>query len=109
MAKLADIAKRAGVSLSTASYAMSGKRAIGVETRRRVLAAVEELRFQPHAAARALASKRSRTVALSCPTRDSSLSTMALEIVISASRAAEHQGYALMVSTAPFDDERGSP
>ena len=48
MPTLADVAKLAGVSLSTASYVMSGKRPISDETRQRVFAAMAELGFQPN-------------------------------------------------------------
>jgi DNA-binding LacI/PurR family transcriptional regulator len=99
MPTLADVAKRAGVSLSTASYVMSGKRPISGETRERVLAAMAELGFQPNNQGRALASGRSRTVALLYPLKVSTFSTIPLDFVISAAATAESRGYALMVST----------
>ncbi|MFD0663439.1 LacI family DNA-binding transcriptional regulator [Thermocatellispora tengchongensis] len=43
MATIGDVAREAGVSRSTASYALSGKRPISEEVRRRVLAAAEAL------------------------------------------------------------------
>ncbi|MFK0117132.1 LacI family DNA-binding transcriptional regulator [Streptomyces sp. NPDC090994] len=49
MARITDVARRAGVSPSTVSYALSGKRPISAETRRRVEAAVRELGYRPHA------------------------------------------------------------
>ena len=100
MPTLADVAKRAGVSLSTASYVMSGKRPISDETRRRVLAAMDELGFQPNNQGRALASGKSRTVALLYPLKTSTFSTMPLDFVISAAAAAEARGYSLVLSTA---------
>ncbi|GGU68243.1 LacI family DNA-binding transcriptional regulator [Streptomyces daghestanicus] len=48
MARITDVARRAGVSPSTVSYALSGKRPISAETRRRVEAAVRELGYRPH-------------------------------------------------------------
>src|ERR1700754_4604415 len=56
MATIGDVAKQAGVSPSTVSYVLSGKRTISEETRQRVLAAIEVLGYHPHAGARALAS-----------------------------------------------------
>jgi DNA-binding LacI/PurR family transcriptional regulator len=100
MPTLADVAKRAGVSLSTASYVMSGKRPISGQTRQRVLAAMAELGFQPNNQGRALASGRSRTVALLYPLKTSTFSTMPLDFVISAAAAAEARGYSLVLSTA---------
>lgn len=60
----ADVAARAGVSQSTVSYVMTGKRSISAETRDRVLAAMKELGFQPNAGARALAGRRSNVIGL---------------------------------------------
>lgn len=67
MVKISDVARDAGVSPSTVSYVLSGKRRISEETRRRVLASIEVLGYRPHAGARALASSRSNVVALVLP------------------------------------------
>jgi DNA-binding LacI/PurR family transcriptional regulator len=67
MATMADIAKRAGVALSTVSHTLSGKRPVSAEVRQRVLQAINDLGYQPHALARALATKRTRTIALLYP------------------------------------------
>ena len=56
MATIADVASHAGVSMSTVSYVLSGKRPISEETRQRVEEAIRELGYRPHAGARALAS-----------------------------------------------------
>ncbi|NEB04800.1 LacI family DNA-binding transcriptional regulator [Streptomyces sp. SID13726] len=69
MVKITDVARRAGVSPSTVSYALSGKRPISEETRQRVEAAVRELGYRPHAGARALAGRRSNVLALVVPLR----------------------------------------
>ncbi|MET7455140.1 LacI family DNA-binding transcriptional regulator [Streptomyces sp. NPDC005574] len=69
MVKITDVARRAGVSPSTVSYALSGKRPISAETRQRVRAAIHELGYRPHAGARALASSRSKVIALVVPLR----------------------------------------
>ncbi|MBL0888635.1 LacI family DNA-binding transcriptional regulator [Myceligenerans indicum] len=59
-----DVAKLAGVSQSTVSYVMNGKRPISQATRDRVLAAVEELTYQPNAGARALRGRKTYVIAL---------------------------------------------
>jgi DNA-binding LacI/PurR family transcriptional regulator len=69
MVKITDVARHAGVSPSTVSYALSGKRPISEETRRRVEEAIRELGYRPHAGARALASSRSNVLALVIPLR----------------------------------------
>ncbi|WP_232660747.1 LacI family DNA-binding transcriptional regulator [Pseudonocardia sp. TRM90224] len=62
-----DVARLAGVSQSTVSYVMSGRRSISEETRRRVEAAIEQLTYQPNAGARALASQRTQVIGLVIP------------------------------------------
>ncbi|MBK3568265.1 LacI family DNA-binding transcriptional regulator [Streptomyces sp. MBT62] len=62
-----DVARIAGVSQSTVSYVMTGKRPISEETRKRVQAAIEQLSYQPNAGAQALASSRTRVIALVVP------------------------------------------
>src|SRR5262245_11609327 len=69
MVTIADVAKHAGVALSTVSYVLSGKRAISATTRQRVLASIRVLGYHPNAGARALASKRSNVIALVLPLR----------------------------------------
>ena len=59
-----DIAARAGVSISTVHYALSRTRPISEDTRRRVLAAVAELDYQPHAGAATLPSGRTGRLAV---------------------------------------------
>ena len=62
-----DVARVAGVSQSTVSYVLTGNRPISEQTRRRVLDAIEQLTYQPNAGARALASQRTRVIALVLP------------------------------------------
>jgi len=59
-----DIAARAGVSISTVHYALNRTRPISEDTRRRVLAAVQELDYQPHAGAATLPSGRTGRLAV---------------------------------------------
>ncbi|POX43180.1 LacI family transcriptional regulator [Streptomyces sp. Ru73] len=69
MVKITDVARHAGVSPSTVSYVLSGKRSISAATRCRVEASIRQLGYRPHAGARALASSRSNVVALVMPLR----------------------------------------
>lgn len=66
---IADVARHAGVSVSTVSYVLSGKRAISQTTSTRVHASIRALGFHPHAGARSLASNRSSVIALVLPLR----------------------------------------
>jgi DNA-binding LacI/PurR family transcriptional regulator len=62
-----DVARLAGVSQSTVSYVLTGRRPISAETRRRVESAIAELAFQPNAGARALKSQRTQVIGLVVP------------------------------------------
>ncbi len=57
-----DVARRAGVSVATASRALNGKTVVNVQTRDRILAVMEELGFAPSPAARRLSLGRTLTV-----------------------------------------------
>jgi DNA-binding LacI/PurR family transcriptional regulator len=57
-----DVARRAGVSVATASRALNGKQVVNAETRERILAIVQELGFRPSHNARRLSLGRTLTV-----------------------------------------------
>jgi LacI family transcriptional regulator, galactose operon repressor len=59
---LADIAREAGTSASTASRALSGRGYVSADARKRLLAAADRLGYVPNASARTLKQKRSRVV-----------------------------------------------
>ncbi|MEZ0165417.1 LacI family DNA-binding transcriptional regulator [Kineococcus sp. LSe6-4] len=88
-----DVARVAGVSQSTVSYVMSGKRPISARTRRIVEDAMAQLTYQPNAGARALASQRTQIVAVVMPF-DSGLGAAGLmafiEEITLAARAHDH-------------------
>ena len=64
MATVRDVARRAGVSVSTVSHVLNQTRFVSDELRERVMAAMRELQFEPNAAARMLSLKRSNTIGL---------------------------------------------
>jgi DNA-binding LacI/PurR family transcriptional regulator len=97
MPTMLDVAKRAGVALSTVSYALNGTRPISEETRRRIFEAMDELGYRPHALARGLASKRSRILSLLFSAPERGLGTTELEFVTSAAEAARENGYHLVL------------
>lgn len=69
MSTIADVARAAGVSISTVSYALSGKRPVAPDTAKRVQDAIDRLNYRPHAGARALASNRTHVLGLVAPLR----------------------------------------
>jgi LacI family transcriptional regulator len=62
MTTIKDVAKRAGVSITSASYALNGTGTIGEDTRKRVLEAAKELNYHPNAFARNLKKQKTHTV-----------------------------------------------
>jgi LacI family transcriptional regulator len=60
--RLEDVARRAKVSVSTASRVVNGLESVSGSTRRRVLAALEELNYMPNLQARSLVSGQSKTL-----------------------------------------------
>jgi len=97
---IADIALRAGVAVSTVSYALSGKRSISAETRARIEQAVAELDFKPHAVGRALASRSSHTMALFFPASRNTLQVENHIFLAGVAEATSKAGYGLLVSTS---------
>lgn len=66
-ATLADVARRAGVSLSTASRALAGASVVAAATKDRVRRAAADLGYEPNLAARQLATGRGQSIALVVP------------------------------------------
>ncbi len=102
---MAQIAKRAGVALSTVSYVLSGRRPVSQEVRKRVLAAIEELDYRPHRPARALASGNSHTIALFLPSPRWQLIPVQQTFVAGATQETSASDYALLLSTSPADPD----
>jgi LacI family transcriptional regulator len=61
---IVDVARRALVSATTVSHVLNGTRFVADETRARVLSVVDELGYQPDAAARSLRSRHRRVIGL---------------------------------------------
>jgi LacI family transcriptional regulator len=59
-----DVAAQSGVSVATASRAISGRGYVSAQTRTKVLQAVQELGYKPSAAARSLKLQRTNTIGL---------------------------------------------
>lgn len=97
VATMTDVARRAGVSVSTVSYVLTGTRPISEATRDRVLAAMAELDYQPNAMARGLASRRSNIVGLLLPLTGRGLGATETAFVTGATEAAREAGYHLML------------
>jgi LacI family transcriptional regulator len=62
MTTIRDVARRAGVSVTSASYALNDTGTVGEATRKRVLEAAEELNYHPNAFARNLKKRKTHTI-----------------------------------------------
>ncbi|WP_229401716.1 LacI family DNA-binding transcriptional regulator [Micromonospora okii] len=90
---IADVARHAGVAVSTVSYVLSGKRVISEVTRTRVLANIRVLGYHPNAGARALASRRANVIALVLPLRSGMQVPVVMQFamsVVTTARTVEH-------------------
>ncbi len=63
-ASIHEVAAAAGVSPTTVSHALNGKRPVAEATKQRILQAIEDLGYRPNFAAKSLRSRRSFSVAL---------------------------------------------
>jgi LacI family transcriptional regulator len=98
--KLADVARASGVSLATASRALAEPDLVRAETRERVREAASMLGYVPHGAARALASRRSRTIGAVFPPVDNPIFAAATQ---SLGHALAGAGYTLLLATHEYD------
>lgn len=67
MASIKDIAEAVGVSASTVSRVINGKSYVNEQTRKKVLAMVEQTNYQPNVLAKSLKMGRSNTICLMLP------------------------------------------
>jgi DNA-binding LacI/PurR family transcriptional regulator len=99
MTTIDDVARDAGVSRSTVSYVLSGKRTISSETRRRVEQSIRSLGYRPHAGARALASSRTNVLALVIPLRTEVNVAVVMQFVASIAQHARRHGHDILLLT----------
>lgn len=103
---IGEIARRSGVSRSTVSYALSGKRSVAEATRRRIQDVIDELGYRPNAAARALKEGRTRTLGLVIPPAAGRLTFMQLDFVASVMEAAGRADLDVLLSPSGGDHDR---
>lgn len=103
---IGEIARRAGVSRSTVSYALSGKRTVSAQTRLRIQAVIDELDYRPNASARALKEGRTRTIGLVIPPASQRLTDMQLGFVASVVEAAGLVDLDVLLSPSGGDHDR---
>jgi DNA-binding LacI/PurR family transcriptional regulator len=97
MATMRDVAERAGVSIATVSFVLNNTKPVTADTRSRIEAAMAELGFRRNVVARALASRRTRIIALAYPALEHRLAGSVSEFITSAAREASASDYHLVV------------
>jgi DNA-binding LacI/PurR family transcriptional regulator len=95
-ATMKHVAARAGVSIKTVSNVVNGSERVAPQTRQRVQAAIDELRFVPNASARSLRSGRSGVVALALPELDAPYFAELAQHVVEAAGA---RGWTVLVDS----------
>lgn len=103
---IGEIARRSGVSRSTVSYALSGKRPVSAATRQRIQHVIDELNYRPNAAARALKEGRTRTLGLVIPPASGRLTFMQLDFVGAVMEAAAAADLDVLLSPSGGDHDR---
>jgi LacI family transcriptional regulator len=95
-----DVARHAGVSVSTVSYVLSGNRPISDKTKQRVLASIAELGFEPHAGARSIRAGATDVFALVMPIERDVRADVQMRFVLGVLRAARAKGKNLLLLPA---------
>ncbi|HOX33184.1 MAG TPA: LacI family DNA-binding transcriptional regulator [Spirochaetales bacterium] len=105
MVRIVDVAAEAGVSPSTVSHVLSGKRPISEATRERVLEAVRRLNYVPNPAAQALRERSASAIGF----YGSDISeTFVARNIRGVERVARHAGYHLLFASGiEFDYDVG--
>lgn len=100
--RIEDVAAAAGVSTATVSRVLNGQ-SVREPSRARVLSAVAELGYVPHAGARALTLHRTGTVGAVFPTVDNAIFAKAIEAL---QQRLGEDGLQLLIATSGYDIER---
>jgi len=96
------VAAQAGVSIASVSRALNNPESVSAALRARIAQAVERVGYIPHAPARALSSRRSRTLGAIVPTIDN---TMFARGIAALQSYLSSVGYMLFLTTSGYDLE----
>jgi LacI family transcriptional regulator len=100
LSRMADVAEAAGVSTMTVSRVLNAHPSVSDEARRKVLAAIDKLRYQPNELARSLREQRSRQIGILVPyISDPFFATCAHAI----STVAKQHSYSVVLATSNED------
>jgi len=99
MATIKDVANKAGVAISTASYALNGKTSkVNDQTAEKVLKVAKELNYRPNAIARSLARKKTDTIGLFLLLEHSDLNhPTIIELIVGIMDISREHGYDILL------------
>lgn len=102
-----DVAREAGVSTATVSYALNNTGQVTAETRERIIAIARRLNYRPNMAARNLQASETRLIAYSWrPSLGGQFHPVLDQFLTAMAQAAAHHGYRLVVyPTDTVEDE----
>lgn len=98
---IGDVAREAGVSRSTVSSVLTGRKAVSPETRARIEAAIARLDFSVNSGARALATRRTMNLGLVVRFHQAEFAPALSTYVVAVSDAARAHGYSVVLLTDP--------
>lgn len=103
MIRLKDVARQAGVSITTVSHVVNGTRRVAPETQARVQRAIAELGYRPDSVARTLRSNRSHTIGMIVTTANNPFFS---EIIRGVEDHCFASGYSLVLCNADDADDK---
>jgi LacI family transcriptional regulator len=103
MATIKDVAQLAGVSAGTVSNVLNRPSYVNVETRERVLAAIQELDFVPHQGSRQFRPGRVRTLGLAIANLDN---PFFVDVAIGAEERCAELGVGVVITNSGYDPVR---
>lgn len=101
-ATVRDVARRAGVSVASVSRVLNGNERVTEEVRNKVLKVFDELGYVPHAAARALATRRFNAIGAVVPTLEDPLFA---ECTNALQGHCMQAGYTLLLACSNYDPD----
>ena len=101
---ISDVASQAGVSKSTVSHALSGKRPISPATRQRIQRAIDKLGYQPNPIAQRLAGGQTKAIGYVFPLYAPHIAGLEMKFIVSTANEINQANYAFMLLTHPVGD-----
>ena len=101
MANIGDVAREAGVSRSTVSSVLTGRKYVAPATRAKIEAAIAKLHYSVNTGARALATSKTMTLGVVVRFHEAEFSPALAAYLVALADAAREQGYSVMLLTEP--------